>query len=462
MRKIILYLSSFLFIASMNAQQAITPFKKGERVVFVGNSITHGGHYHSFVWLYYMTRFPDRPVTIMNAGIGGESAWDIRNRLEEDVLQKNPTSILLTFGMNDSGYHIFWEENALELAGVQLKRSSEGFREIENLLKNRYDGKVVMLGGSPYDETSKMNKYLFTGKNVALLQINDFQRTSALQNGWGFIDLNRPMLEINRREQRVDSTFSLCGIDRIHPDNDGQMVMAYLILKAQGLADKKVAEIEIDAKGMRTTYTDNCTISNLSLVAGTLGFNYLANALPYPIDTVPRHGWGDTKSQYDALKLVPFTEDFNQEILKITSLKEGYYQLLIDGLPIAKFSSDELGHGINMAILSNTPQYQQAVKVMFLNEERFEVERRFRDYHWVEYSFLRKKGIQDSGSQDALDTLHHYLPNDGFLKASYDIFTKARHPEIRNVWQEYMATIVDEIYKINQPVDHRIELKKMD
>ena len=33
---------------SLCAQSAIPPFKKGERVVFVGNSITHGGHYHSF------------------------------------------------------------------------------------------------------------------------------------------------------------------------------------------------------------------------------------------------------------------------------------------------------------------------------------------------------------------------------------------------------------------------------
>ena len=55
---------------SLCAQSAIPPFKKGERVVFVGNSITHGGHYHSFVWLYYMTRFPNKPITIMNAGIG--------------------------------------------------------------------------------------------------------------------------------------------------------------------------------------------------------------------------------------------------------------------------------------------------------------------------------------------------------------------------------------------------------
>ena len=40
------------------AAQTITPFQKGDRVAIVGNSITDGGHYHSYIWLYYMTHFP--------------------------------------------------------------------------------------------------------------------------------------------------------------------------------------------------------------------------------------------------------------------------------------------------------------------------------------------------------------------------------------------------------------------
>ena len=84
-RKIFLLLClAYVSSSSLQAQSAIPPFKKGERVVFTGNSITHGGHYHSFIWLYYMTRFPDKPITIMNAGIGGESAWDIKDRLDDE------------------------------------------------------------------------------------------------------------------------------------------------------------------------------------------------------------------------------------------------------------------------------------------------------------------------------------------------------------------------------------------
>ena len=67
--------------------------------------------------------------------------------------------------------------------------------------------------------------------------------------------------------------------------------------------------------------------------------------------------------------------------------------MTIDGLLIDEVSSERLANGINLADYPNTPQYQQAMKIMYLNEERFEVEKRFREYLWTEYSFLKKEGI---------------------------------------------------------------------
>src|ERR1700752_5180464 len=82
---------------STSQAQTIAPFKNGDRVVFVGNSITDGGHYHSYIWLYYMTRFPDMQLRVFNAGIGGDVARQIDERLQDDVLSHNPTVMTLTF-----------------------------------------------------------------------------------------------------------------------------------------------------------------------------------------------------------------------------------------------------------------------------------------------------------------------------------------------------------------------------
>ena len=65
--------------------QTVKPFKEGDRAVFLGNSITDGGRYHSFIWLYYMTRFPNMPIRVFNGGIGGDTAYDMNKRLDGDI-----------------------------------------------------------------------------------------------------------------------------------------------------------------------------------------------------------------------------------------------------------------------------------------------------------------------------------------------------------------------------------------
>lgn len=446
----------------LQAQTTIPRFEEGERVVFVGNSITHGGHYHSFIWLYYMTRFPDKPITIMNAGIGGESAWDMKDRLDYDVFNRKPTYVTLTFGMNDTGYDIYMKDDAKELSEQRIAKSLESYREIEERLLAKNKIKKVLIGGSPYDETSRFNNFILRNKNNAILKIIDAQRTSAKKNGWGFVDFNQPMREISRKEQEADSTFTFCRIDRIHPDNDGQMVMAYLFLKAQGLAGDEVSSVSIDAYHSSVITHKNCKISKLKKNGADLTFDYLAYALPYPLDSISRSGWGNKRSQRDAMQLVPFMEEFNQERFQVTNLEKGMYRLTIDNQFIDNLSSEKLANGVNLADYPNTPQYQQAAKIMYLNEERFEVEKRFREYLWTEYSFLKKEGLLFADDKKAIDKLKEYLPKDGFLRMSYDWYIKAMNPEIRGVWSNYIKSLVETIYKINKPVIHKVRLTRVE
>ena len=354
----ILLLLSLVYINCdyLQAQTTIPRFEEGERVVFVGNSITHGGHYHSFIWLYYMTRFPDKPITIMNAGIGGESAWDMKDRLDYDVFNRKPTYVTLTFGMNDTGYDIYMKDDAKELSKQRIAKSLESYREIEERLLAKNKIKKVLIGGSPYDETSRFNNFILHNKNNAILKIIDAQRTSAKKNGWGFVDFNQPMREISRKEQEADSTFTFCRIDRIHPDNDGQMVMAYLFLKAQGLAGDEVSSVSIDAYHSSVITHKNCKISKLKKNGTDLTFDYLAYALPYPLDSISRSGWGNKRSQRGAMRLVPFMEEFNQERFQVTNLEKGMYRLTIDNQFIDNLSSEKLANGVNLADYPNTPQ----------------------------------------------------------------------------------------------------------
>lgn len=382
--------------------------------------------------------------------------------MDYDVFDRKPTYVALTFGMNDTGYDIYMKDDAKELSEQQIIESLKSFREIEERLQAKNKITKVLIGGSPYDETSKFNKFILHQKNDAILKIVDAQCTSARKNGWGFVDFNRPMCEISLEEQKKDSTFTFCRIDRIHPDNDGQMVMAYLFLKAQGLDGNKVSEFLIDAQSSNVVTHKNCKISKLKKEKNELTFDYLAYALPYPLDSIPRHGWGNQRSQRDAMQLVPFMEEFNQEHFQVINLQKGTYRLTIDNQFIDEISSEQLEDGVNLANYPITPQYQQAIKIMYLNEERFEIEKRFREYLWTEYSFLKKEGLLFADNQKAINKLQEYLPKDLFLRASYGWYIKAMHPEIRKVWSNYMNSIVETIYEINKPVVHRVRLTRVD
>ena len=54
------------------------------------------------------------------------------------------------------------------------------------------------------------------------------------------------------------------------------------------------------------------------------------------------------------------------------------------------------------------------------------------------------------------------MPKDGFLRMSYDWYIKAMNPEIREVWSNYMKSLVETIYKINKPVTHKVRLARIE
>ncbi|WDF80008.1 SGNH/GDSL hydrolase family protein [Mucilaginibacter sp. KACC 22773] len=454
---------TFLLLAGISlsiwaSAQKIAPFKAGDRVAFVGNSITDGGHYHSYIWLYYMTHYPNARITCFNAGIGGDVIGQIYDRFDDDVLDKKPNVLTLTWGMNDSGYFEWYRADAQDVMDKRIQGSYKYYGMLEDKLKQLPAIKKIFILGSPYDETSKFTtKNIYPKKSIAFSKIIDFQQEAAKRNGYGYVDFYHPMAAINQREQAKDSTFSLTPNDRVHPDNDGHLVMAYLFLKAQGLDNQYVADLSINAQNKKVLKAVNCRISNITAGADSVAFNYLANSLPYPIDTIPR-GWGNRKKQADALKVVPFTKEFNQELLSVKGLKDGDYKVMIDGEQIGSWSARQLADGVNMAEITTTPQYQQAIQVRELNEERWDIERRTRMYVWMQYDFLKGKGLLHNDSNAAMDTVKKYAVKDIFVNGNKDNYSRARYKSLRDAWQKETDVLTDQIYAINKPKNHRITI----
>ena len=460
MKKLFVLIAAACMTCTAAFAQTVKPFKEGERAVFLGNSITDGGHYHSYIWLYYMTRFPDMPIRVFNGGIGGDTAYDMNKRLDGDIFAMKPSVLMVTFGMNDSGYFEYNGDKPKEFGEQKYQESIKNYQQMEKRFKDLPDTRIVMVGTSPYDETVQLKENTpFKTKNETIKRLVEYQKESAAKNNWEFTDLNAPMTAINQQYQQKDPTFTLCGSDRIHPDNDGHMVMAYLFLKAQGFVGKEVADMEINANKKQAVKSENCTVSNIKKNGKDLSFDYLAEALPYPLDTIAR-GWGQKKSQAEVLKVVPFMEEMNRETWKVTGLK-GNYKLLIDDEEIGTWSGDELAKGINLAAESKTPQYQQALTVMHLNEYRWEIERTFREYAWCEFGFFQQKGLLYADDRKAIEVMDENLDKNVWLKGRRDMYSKMMFEAVRDARQQEMDVLINKIYEINKPVVRKILLRKI-
>jgi len=455
MKKTFLFVLALLPLSPTGAQP-VAPFRHGDRVAFVGNSITHGGRYHAYLWLYYMTHFPNRRITLYNCGVGGDVAGSMLQRLDTDVFSKDPTVIFLSFGMNDTGYSEFLQPNAGELADKSVERSFKDYQRIEKKLAAYPKAKKVLISSSPYDETAQMEPQVYPGKSAAMLRIADFQQASALKNQWGFIDLTRPITTLNQKGQQQDPSFTLVGKDRIHPDVDGYLAMTYFILKAQGLAGAPIARVGINAAAKKAVLSANCTISQLAITSAAIRFSYLAQALPFPLDTA-LSSWNNRRAT-DALKWIPFMEACNKEEFSVSGLKAGRYLLRMNGDSIGVWSSRELEQGINLAGQTNTPQYRQAEALRILNEDRWTLEVKLRGYYWIQYMYFRNKGMLFQDDLAAVTDIIREAQQNIYVAPHLEAYLKGHHKAVREGWIAEMNALTDKIYASNKPQPIRVEL----
>ncbi|WP_207534569.1 SGNH/GDSL hydrolase family protein [Desertivirga arenae] len=438
------------------AQPKPQPFKSGDRVVFAGNSITEAGLYGSNIWLYYMTHFPERKIQVLNAGVGGDVAEQIYKRLDDDILAKKPTVLAVTFGMNDSKYFEYNSPNP-DVNGF-VKTSYDSYLKIEKKLQELKGVKKIIMASSPYDENVQLpNNNAFKGKFKTMEKIIEFQKASAFNNNWSYVDFFYPMAQINLREQKKNPVYTASGNDRIHPSSAGHLVMAYIFLKSQGLAGSCIADVSVDYAAGKVVKSVNAKSDKVLKIKDGIRFDYLANSLPFPIDTVPRV-WMNPEVQSEALKIVPFNEEFNNERLVVRNLPAGRYTLRIDRDPVAEFSAHELAAGINIATLKNTPQYQQSLQVLKLSNERREIEGKFRSYFWVNYNFLADKKMLFDKSSAARDTIEKYAPSNGWLNGKKNDWEMVREENSGKMLESKMNALVDEIYRVNKPKKHTIEI----
>jgi hypothetical protein len=235
---------------------------------------------------------------------------------------------------------------------------------------------------SPFDQTCLNDRdNNQPGCNDGLARCAEIVRELATKYNAEVIDLHGPMTAFNLQRQKHDPNYTLIGSDRVHPGLPGNLMMAWLFLKAQGASDL-VSEVVFDAAAGRVAKASDATVSDVCRKGDGWSFRVLEKALPYPVDPAAR----------ELLDTVPLEKSLNQEVVKITGLAKGSHVLSIDGVPVARHTAAEWAGGVNLAFNPATPQFKQAQEVAKLNEKRRLTEVRLRGYACVRW-FLRHRRV---------------------------------------------------------------------
>lgn len=382
MKRFLSGLIGALLICSARAEL----FKDGETVCFFGDSITHGGRFHSYIYDYYLTRFPDRTVRFVNAGVSGDSAGGAQGRLADDVAANKPAAVVVMFGMNDVGRGNYVAEPNEQQRAAQ-RQALERYRANMERLTARLraeagEPRLLFVTPSPFDQTGVNDRNNNQpGCNDGLARCAEIVRELAAQNKGTVVDFHAPMTAFNLERQRSDPSFTIIGPDRVHPGAPGHLMMAWLFLKAQG-APALVARVEIDAAAGRVVASENATVTGLEKRDGGWSFTVLEQALPFPVDPAAR----------PLLAWVPIERELNQEVLTVRGLAPGRYELRIDGAAVGQFDAEALAKGVNLASNDATPQVRQARAVAQLNEARRSTETVLRNHAAVRW-FLRHRKV---------------------------------------------------------------------
>ncbi len=342
--------TSFAWPAS---NKALLEFKDGDIVMFIGDSITHNGRWHTFVRNFYLTRYPERKISFINCGVSGDNTSNVLERMEEDILIHKPTKVVIMLGMNNSGNQIYLDKKtSIEIETERLKLcnifSDDMHKILDRLIINSHP-QFIFVSPTIYDQTAKLQQIPATGKNETLEKITEIVKKLANEKNAPFIDFFHPMLHLNTEQQNNNPTYTIVGKDRVHPGTAGHQLMAYYFLKAQCVT-QTVSTLNINWKVPNKSKATKATVTNFLKKDNELVFECIEKTLPYPIG----------EDAVDLLKWVPLHLQLNQQILQCSLLPTGNFMLGINGCAIGTYTSEELHQGINIADKNTTPQYKQA------------------------------------------------------------------------------------------------------
>ncbi len=229
-------------------------FRPGERVLWLGDSVTAGGRHIAYIDAYLRARWPDADIHFMNCGLASETAsglseahhpWPrpcVHERLDRVIEKLEFDWAVVCYGINDGIYAPFSDEN---FAAYRDGMS----RAVEQL--HAAGAKVILLSPMPFDAPSVGGKLLpagggdygfktpFAGYNDVMLRyagwVRDYGGPAELK-----VDITTPVTDAIAARRAADPGFDTG--DGVHPNPEGSHLIAKVLLESFGVPRAEFAE----------------------------------------------------------------------------------------------------------------------------------------------------------------------------------------------------------------------------
>jgi len=218
--RLLLFISTFTAIALVS----FTGMQQKQRIVFFGDSITQAGvqptGYITVLGDMIKQKGLQNQYELIGAGIGGNKVYDLYLRMDDDVLAKNPTTVVIWVGVND-----VWHKKTSG-TGTDAPKFEQFYNAIIKKLQAK-NIKVVLCTpasiGEKTDFTNELDGDL--NKYAAII------RGIAQKNNCELIDLRKTFLAYNLANNTENKEKGVLTVDGVHLNEKGNQLVAEEMMK---------------------------------------------------------------------------------------------------------------------------------------------------------------------------------------------------------------------------------------